>query len=314
MAEHLFIPKRLARALPWLKGVAWRIEAWAVRAVIALLRSFSPERATVLAMRVMRLLAPLLPMWDKVARNLAIAFPDRSERERAGLRREIFANLGAAIAELVLSDRIWAERDRRLEFVADPAIHGLQPGGRPMVFVTAHVGAWQLANLVAARYGFTLSTLYAPESNPLFADIALRLRSQLPVRWLPNKGAVRRLVEELRAGHSVGMATDTKLEQGEPVPFFGQPAMTNTVPARLALKLDCEMVPVRVERLGGARYRVRLLAPLHARNPSAPADEQALDVSTQLNALFEQWIRETPGEWMCLARRFPKDIDKAARR
>jgi Kdo2-lipid IVA lauroyltransferase/acyltransferase len=314
MAEHLLIPKRLARALPWLKRAAWRVEAAFIRCVIWLLRCFSPERATAIGMRVTRLLGPVLPMWDKVARNLAIAFPERSERERRCLQGEVFAHLGAAIAELVLSDRIWAERDRRLEFVADPAIRGLQPGASPMVLVTAHVGAWQLANFVGAHYGFTVSTLYAPESNPLFGDIVLGLRSQLPVRWIPNRGGIWRLMEELRAGHSVGMAADTRLDEGEAVPFFGQSAMSNTVPARLALKLGCELVPVRVERLGGARYRVSTGAPILPRDAAAPQAEQARDMSAQINAQFERWIRETPGEWMCLARRFPKEIDKAARR
>ncbi|MBP9035279.1 MAG: hypothetical protein KBG29_15370, partial [Pseudomonadales bacterium] len=313
MAEHLLLPKRLVRALPALKRGAWRLEAWCMRGVIGLLRALSPERATALAMRVTRVLGPLLPMWDKVARNLAIAFPSLPAAERARLRRGIFAHLGAAIAELVLSDRIWAERERRLEFRADPAIRGLREGGRPMVLVTGHVGAWQLANLVGAHFGLPITSLYATESNPFLADLVLQLRERLQVRWIPSTGGIRSLIAELRAGHSVGLACDTRLDQGEAVPYFGHPAMTNTVPARLALKQECELVPVRVERLGGARYRVTMGAPIRPRDAGVAQAAQALDMTAQLNGLFEQWIRETPGEWMCLARRFPKELDKAAR-
>jgi KDO2-lipid IV(A) lauroyltransferase len=313
MAEHLLIPKRLARRLPWLKRAAWHIEAWFVRAVIGSLRLFAPERASAIAMAVMRCVGPLLPMWDKVGRNLAIAFPALPVAERRRLRRGIFAHLGAAIAELVLSDRIWAERERRLEFIADPAIRGLHEGGRPMVLVTAHVGAWQLANLVGAHFRLPITSLYAAESNPFLADMVLQLRERLKVRWIPSTGGIRSLITELRSGHSVGLACDTRLDQGEAVPYFGHPAMTNTVPARLALKQDCELVPVRVERLGAGRYRVSMHAPIVPRDTTAPQAEQALDMSTRLNALFEQWIRETPDEWMCLARRFPKELDKAAR-
>jgi len=313
VAEHLLIPKRLARRLPWLKRAAWHVEAVFVRAVIGLLRLFSPERATAIAMAVVRVLGPLLPMWDKVWRNHAIAFPELSAAERRRLRREVFAHLGAAIAELALADRIWAARAERLEFVADPAIRGLQAGGRPMVLVTAHVGAWQLANMLGAHYGIPITSLYAPESNPFIADTVLALRERLLVRWIPSAGGIRSLIAELRAGHSVGLACDTRLDQGEEVPFFGQPAMTNTVPARLALKQDCELVPVRVTRLGQGRYRVALEAPIAPRHTAPTPAEQALDMSTQLNAVFEGWIRATPGQWMCLARRFPKELDKAAR-
>ncbi|HBO12744.1 MAG TPA: lipid A biosynthesis acyltransferase, partial [Halieaceae bacterium] len=58
--------------------------------------------------------------------------------------------------------------------------------------------------------------------------------------------------------------------------------------------------------LGGARYRVEVLDPLTAENAEAGLEEQALDLSRQMNAQFEAWIRATPGEWICLKRRWPK--------
>ncbi len=313
MAEHLLIPKRLTRALPWLRRVAWHVEALFVRAIAWLLRQFAPERSIALAMRVMGLIGPLMPMWDNVGRNLAIVFPELDPAQRRQLQRGVFAHLGCAVAELVLIERLWQEREARMEFVADPAILGIGPGKPPMVLVTAHVGAWQLSNFIAARYNFALTSLYAPESNPLLADLTFRLRDQLPCTWISRDGGVKRLIEELRSGRSVGLACDTRLDQGEAVPFFGHPALTNTVPARLALRQGLQLVPVHVLRLPGARYRVTMEAPIVARNPEAQAPEQALDMTEQMNARFERWIRATPGEWMCLARRFPKELDKAAR-
>ena len=313
MAEHLLIPKRLTRALPWLRQVAWRIEARFIRAIVWLLRQLSPERSVALAMRVMHLIGPLMPMYDKVGRNFAVAFPSLGTAERKQLQRGVFAYLGAAIAELVSIERLWEQREQRLEFVADPAIRGIEADAPPMVLVTAHVGAWQLTNFIAAHYGFALTSLYAPESNPLLAGITFGLRDALPCNWISRDGGVKRLIGELRDGRSVGLACDTRLDQGEAVDFFGQAALTNTVPARLALRQGCELVPVHVMRLPGARYRITMEAPIVARDPAASDSAKALDMSTQMNARFESWIRATPGEWMCLARRFPKNLDKAAR-
>jgi len=313
MAEHFLIPKRLSRALPWLSRAAWQVEAVFIRLMIWLLRLCSIEPATRIAMAALRGIGPLMPMWDKVARNLRVAFPAMSEQDIAHNRRQIFGYLGAAIAELVLSDRLWQQRAERFEFIADGNIQGIASGGRPMVLVTAHVGAWQLSNLIAARYQFPLTSLYAPESNPRLGAITLKLRSALPCTWISRDGGVRRLMQELRDGRSVGLACDTRLDQGDAVPFFGHPAMTNTVPARLALKQDCELIPVRVERLPGVRFRITMETPISPRNPKASEAEQALDMTTQLNARFEEWISQTPEQWMCLARRFPKEIDKAAR-
>lgn len=313
MAEHLLVPKRLTRALPWLRRAAWHLEALCIRAIVWFLRSLSPERSLAIAMRVMRAMGPVMPMWDKVRRNLALAFPELGVAERAELRRSIFAHLGAAVSELVAIERLWEQREERLEFVADPGIQGILGEKRPMVLVTAHVGAWQLTNFIAARYQFPLTSLYAPESNPLLADLTFSLRNALPCTWLSRDDSIKRLITELRSGRSVGLACDTRLDQGAELPYFGLPSMTNTVPARLALRQGCELIPVHVARLPGARYRITMEAPVVASNPQDSAAAQALDMSSQLNARFERWIRATPGEWMCLARRFPKDLDKAVR-
>ncbi len=60
-------------------------------------------------------------------------------------------------------------------------------------------------------------------------------------------------------------------------------------------------------------YRVTLEAPIAPRDTTLPQAAQALDMSQQLNDRFDRWIRATPGQWMCLARRFPKELDKSAR-
>lgn len=314
MAEQFLLPKRLTRRFPALRSAGLRLDALFVRAIVGFLRLLPVAAALAIARGVMRMLGPLLPMHDKVLRNLRIAFPERDDAEHRRLRRQVFANLGAAFAELALAERIWREREARLEFVADPALGNLRPGAPAMVMVTAHVGAWQFANFVSARYGFALSTLYAEESNPFLAPLVLELRQTLRCGWLSNSGSMRRILEELRGGCSVGFASDTRQDQGEELPFFGHPAATNTIPARIALREGLDLVPVRAERLPKGRYRITLEAPVRPRNPDAGQAEQVTDMALQLNARYEDWIRRSPGEWMCLARRWPKERDKRAAR
>ena len=103
MARQLLLPKRLARALPWLSAVAQSFEAALLRGLVALLRALPPRAAFALARGTMRVLGPLTPMWDKVARNHAIAFPALDRAARRTLRRQTFGHLGEAIAELVLA-------------------------------------------------------------------------------------------------------------------------------------------------------------------------------------------------------------------
>ena len=67
------------------------------------------------------------------------------------------------------------------------------------------------------------------------------------------------------------------MNDGIPVPFFGRPAMTAPALAVLALRFDCDVLPLRVERLDGARFRVTVFPPLPLPRSGEPhADAAAL--------------------------------------
>jgi len=309
MTKHYLFPKKLARSAPALYRFGQRVEGNGVRFLFWLLGALEPERAQRLAGNITRALVGRTKKGPKVIRNLQIAFPQMSTAEIAQTANEVFRYMGVSMAELAQMERFWSERDQRFEFVANPNIDALCGGPKPAVFVTAHVGAWTLGNFAPAHFGFPLTILYAPESNPVTNDVLVRLRGVLPCNVMPRDYAMRTLMGELRKGRSVGLATDNRFDAGEMVPFFGVDAPTNTVPARLALRFGADLVPGRTERLPGMRYRVTFYDPVVPGDPQAPQEEQILQMSAQLNNHFEDWIRETPGQWMCMSRRWPRNAE-----
>jgi Kdo2-lipid IVA lauroyltransferase/acyltransferase len=306
MAKYYFLPREWAKRHPGFSRFGWRIEAWLIGAALKLFSVLPLSVATALARLAFRSVGPLTSIRKRVEENLDVAFPESAAAERRRWMREIFGNVGIAVAELAQLQQIWRDRAARLEFVAAPQAQFIRRPGTAAVLVTAHVGPWTLTNFIAGEFGFPLTIVYAPESNPFVHDMMLALRSALPVKLISRDNSMRRLMGELAHGATIGLASDVRLDGGEMIPFFGHDMPTNTVPARLALRYGCELVPVRAERLPGQRFRVTVCAPVQPRNPSADAAAQARDMTTQLNALFEDWIRATPGEWMCLARRWPK--------
>jgi KDO2-lipid IV(A) lauroyltransferase len=314
MAKYYFFPRELAKRQPQLTRIGWLIETAVIRSVIWALRRLPLERASAIARRLFSALGPYTQTARRVRRNLFIALPERSAGQRRKLEREIFGNLGVTLAELAQLDRIWAQRAARMEFVAAPEIELLHQSGRPAVLVTAHVSAYTLTNFVAAEYGFPLTIVYLPESNPHVRELIVRLYQALPVKLQARDNSMRALLTELAGGRTVGLACDVRLDSGEPLQFFGHDMPANTVPARLALRYDCDLIPTRAERLPGGRFRITMLAPVRPRDAAGSEAERARDMTAQLLRTFESWIEATPGEWMCLARRWPKDVEIAAQR
>jgi KDO2-lipid IV(A) lauroyltransferase len=168
------------------------------------------------------------------------------------------------------------------------------------------VGPWQLTNLIAGHCGLTLSTVYAPESNPVMRNLLSELRDSFGAQMISSQAGVRPLLKELAADHCIGLAMDTRLDSGKLIPLFGKDAPTNTSAAGLALRTGAALIPIRAQRLPQGRFRVTVLDPLVCQNTEASAKEQALDLTTQINRCFENWIRENPEQWICLKRRWPK--------
>ncbi|MCZ6560446.1 MAG: hypothetical protein O6931_06125 [Gammaproteobacteria bacterium] len=291
-----------------LRKIGWMLEALAVKALFGVLRLMSPERAARLANFLFRNLKPVLPFTNKIRGNLTVAFPEKDPREIEELTRSTCGNLGTAVVDLVMAEKIWAELDERIEFVIEEGVDLDRLRSQPAVMITGHIGAWQIGAFITAKYGLRITTIYAPEKNPYLRDYLFRQRSKFPFIFISRDGCMRPLTRELKQGNIVGLTSDTRLDSGDLIPLFGVPTPTNTTAARLALRHQCEFFPVRAERLPGMRYRITICRPIPPSDPDASTTEQAVQMTREVFAIFEEWIREEPDQWMCFGRRWPHAV------
>src|SRR5690606_19539435 len=124
-------------------------------------------------------------------------------------------------------------------------------------------------------------------------------------RVTKGQEGARQSVKFLKEGTSISMLVDQKMNEGIPVPFFGREAMTATAIARLALKFECPIVPVQVERLRGVKCRVTYYPPLTVPE-TGTMDEKIMHIMTQINQMLETWIRKRPEQWLWVHNRWPK--------
>ena len=304
--EFYLVPKKLARKAPALGRMAQTVEAWAFRFIFWLIQTLSLENALRLGGFTFALTGPHSDKAKKAHTNLAIAFPDRNEQWRKNTVKKIFRHLGYSTVELIKLEQIWAQREQRVEYVLEPAARAHMESKRATIFITAHVGPWQVAPLVTKEYGFTINTIYAPESNPTLQALMLDLRKVFGEKLIPSDSGPRPIIRELNAGNSIVMAMDTRPDTGKLIPFFGRDALTNTSAVGLALRTGAALVVARGERLPNARYRITVYDPLVSADPDAPVKEQAVELTSQIHGYFEDWISEYPEQWICLKRRWPK--------
>ncbi|MEP4486598.1 MAG: lysophospholipid acyltransferase family protein [Halioglobus sp.] len=308
MPKYYLIPKRTARAWPRLEKVFLWSEALLFRMIFTVVRLLPLECASRLLGLLFRLLGPFSGKTARIRANLTIAFPEMGEPEQSKTVRDIYSHLGTSVAELLHMPKIWEQWAQRIDYEVDPEALSYLENGPAGVYVTAHVGAWQVAPipLIRAHLKAPMAMVYAPEGNPYLHDLFYPLREAIGVKVIASKSGVRPLMKELGSGTSLALAVDTRLASGKLIPFFGVETLTNTTPARLALRNGGPLVPVLSQRVAPGRFKVHVQRPISPRIPDASIDDAAVDMTAQVNDCFEEWIRATPGQWLCLKRRWPK--------
>lgn len=288
-----------------LKKLRFRLEAWLVRGLLALLRLLPLDFSSWLGGAVLRCFGPLLPAHRIARRNLERAFPDKDSAEISRILNDMWDNLGRTAAEYPHHAQIASETGRRVEVVGAEIMDAMAAEPRPAIFISAHLANWEVMAAVGAVHGVYLSSVYRRPNNPYLASV-FEHRLANPEMSLIAKGpsAGRELLRVLRANRPVAMMIDQKLREGIPVTFFGRDAMTPSAFAELALKLGCDVIPTRIERLGGAHFRFSVLPPME-KPDTGDHKEDVRRLTQAATALIEKWVRERPAEWFWVHKRWP---------
>ncbi|MEQ8602978.1 MAG: lipid A biosynthesis lauroyl acyltransferase [Marivibrio sp.] len=289
------------------RRLGYAIQNVVFRALLGAMRLLPIETASAAGGWLFRLVGPRLPA-DRIARsNLARAFPEASQAEIDRIVQEVWDNLGRGAAEYAHLDRIDTHDGNRVELIGEERLLAARDSKAPFIVFSAHMANWEMASLVAAQRGCKLANIYRRASNPGMDRMIQKVRAGFTAELLPKgRAGARGALKVMDEGRPLGLLIDQKFNEGAPIPFFGRPAMTATAPAELALRYRCRVLPVRLERLPGARFRVTVEAPLELPD----SGDRKADVETLLhamNARVEAWVRARPGQWFWVHRRWPKD-------
>ncbi len=295
----------MARGGVW-RDLSYRLQAWGARLALALFGALPIDRASALGGWLGRTIGPRAGISRVAARNLARAFPEMSDAEVDAVIRGMWDNLGRVAAEYPhLGELDIHADDGRIEVIGAHHVDRLRDDGVGGIFFAAHLANWEIPSLGATQNGVPLTHIYRAANNPYFEPILQRLRAPIGGTHHPKGTAGgRQLVRGLSRGEHLGMLVDQKLNDGIPVPFFGRDAMTAPALAQLALKYRCPVVPARVERLIGARFRLTIHPPM-ALPDSGDRSADVAETMRRVNALLEDWIRARPEQWLWLHRRWP---------
>jgi Kdo2-lipid IVA lauroyltransferase/acyltransferase len=240
-------------------------------------------------------------------RNLELAFPEKTRRERAKILRGVFTSLGRQLAEVCLFPRYTRENVNQV--VVYDGFENFEQAlarGKGVLFLTGHLGGWELSAFAHSLHGYPLHVVMRSLDNVYLDQLTKKYRTLHGNSMVDKDDFVRGLLSAMKAGETVGILMDTNMTppQGVFVDFFGIPACTASGMARIALRTDAAVLPGftvwdRVLR----KYRLRFDAPVKLiRTGNDEADIVAN--TAQFTKVIEDYVRRYPDQWLWVHRRW----------
>ena len=238
-------------------------------------------------------------------RNLAAAFPARSDAERRAITRATFGHFGRLAFELLKFGTLSNEAMlSRVEFDGEDRARLAYAQGKGVLFFTGHFGFWELHAIVHALQihpiGVLARALDNRDLNRLLEDIRQRTGNTVIYR----QGTIRRVMRMLQEGRGVAVLIDQHIQSRDAVyvDFFERPAATTAAVAALALRTGAPVVPVFALPLGNGRYRMIYEHPVEP--PRAGSEDAAREFTQRCTDVLEMYVRRHPELWLWMHRRW----------
>ncbi len=240
-------------------------------------------------------------------RNLEMAFPEKSPREREHILKGEYLSLGRLLAEVPKFPTYTKQNVERIA-IYDGLENYQQASarGKGVLLMTAHMGGWEIGSFVHSLHGQWLNIIVRNLDNPLLDRWVRQTREMHGNRTHDKNEFARGMLQAMKRGETVGALMDTNMTppQGVFVNFFGIPACTAAGLARVARHTGAAVVPAFTiwdEKLGKYRIRFEPAIPLVT---TEDAEADAISNTQNYTAAIEAAIRRNPEQWLWVHRRW----------
>ncbi len=235
------------------------------------------------------------------ATNIGLCFPELTQQAQQRLVHDHFHALGMMLIETALS---WWGSDKalkkRISIKNIEIIHQALAAGKGAIILGAHYTTVDISGRLFT-YDNEFAVSFQEMKNPLFNEITLRARQRI-FKKVFARDQIRQTFRYIKQNHLMWIAADqdAQVDHSIFVPFFGQPASTQTVPSRMAKITGAPVIPYLSRRLADNQgYEIEIFPPIE----NFPSDSVEADIR-RTNAILEQLIRKAPEQYLWVHRRF----------
>jgi KDO2-lipid IV(A) lauroyltransferase len=240
-------------------------------------------------------------------RNLQIAFPDMSPRQRRKIIFQLFVGFGRHLSEFCLLPGYTRENAREVAtYDGFENYETARAAGLGVLLLTGHLGAWEIGSFVHSIFGNPIKIVVRRLDNEKIDQLVEQYRTLHGNETFAKEDFARGLLAAMKAGETVGILMDTNMTppQGVFVDYFGVPACTAAGVARVALRSGAAVVPAfTIWDKTLKKYRVRFDPALELVS-TGDDDADAIANTALFTRIIQDYATRYPEQWLWVHRRW----------
>jgi KDO2-lipid IV(A) lauroyltransferase len=240
-------------------------------------------------------------------RNLELAFPEKSEHQRLQILRGCFQNLGRLLVEFSHFPELTRENIAKYVDVDGFANYAeAVRRGRGVIYLTGHLGAWELGSFSQSIFGYPLKFVVRPIANSRVEALISHYRTLGGNAPIHRRNAGREILQALRRNEAVGILFDQNTTRSEGVfaDFFGIPAATTPAIATFALRTGAAVVPAFLIWDANLKKHRLTFAPAVEIIETGDKAHDIVENTKRFNQVLECYVRKYPDQWLWIHRRW----------
>ena len=236
-----------------------------------------------------------------IKKNIKIGLGDLDEKRISEVTNKMWSNIGRTLAEYVfLKDFKFNKTNfNHIEINGTIYLDQIKKSGEPVIFYSGHFANFELMAMELDKFGIKCAAIYRPLNNFFLNPLMeyLRMKYICPNQIPKGRIGMREIITKIKNGYSIALMVDQRVGEGPRIPFFNLPAQTTTIPAQLALKFNCKMVPISLKRKDDINFEMTVHEPYRIEK-SGNNDQDTLDITLKINKILEKMIIKNPTQWL----------------
>ena len=227
--------------------------------------------------------------------------PFLDEKRETEIINAMWSNIGRTFAEYAFLKNFKFDKTNfsHIKINGTNYLEQIKKNNEPVIFYSGHFANFELMAMELDKFGIKAAAIYRPLNNFLLNPIMeyLRMKYICPNQIPKGRMGMREIISRVKDGYSIALMVDQRVGEGLRIPFFNKPAHTTTVPAQLALKYNCRLVPIFLERKEGINFEMTVHEPYEIQK-TGDTDQDTKSITLKINQLIEKMIIKNPTQWL----------------